>query len=43
MQLAGQIPAALVADLLGLHIDTATKWADIAGRPWGDYPTLRDR
>lgn len=41
LQLAGEIPAAIVADLLGIHIHTATKWADIAGRPWSDYPTLR--
>ena len=41
LQLAGQIPAALVADLLGVHVATATQWAQIAGRPWGDYPALR--
>jgi integrase len=42
MQLAGHVPAALLADLLGVHIATAIKWAEIAGRRWGDYPTLRD-
>lgn len=41
LQLGGELPAAVVADLLGLHIHTANKWAQIAGRPWGDYPALR--
>jgi hypothetical protein len=41
LQLAGQMPAALVADLLGVHVATATQWAQIAGRTWGDYPALR--
>jgi integrase len=41
LQLARQMPAALVADLLGVHIVTATKWAEIAGRPWGEYPEMR--
>ncbi|MDQ6774947.1 MAG: hypothetical protein M3071_01725 [Actinomycetota bacterium] len=43
LQLAGRLPAAIVADLLGMHIATATQRADIAGRPWGDYPALRTR
>jgi hypothetical protein len=43
LQLAGKMPAAVVADLLGINILTATKWAETAGRPWGDYPTLRTR
>jgi integrase len=41
LELAGRLPAAIVADLLGVHITTATQWAQIAGRPWGDYPALR--
>jgi hypothetical protein len=41
LQLAGQMPAAVLADLLGINILTATKWAETAGRPWGDYPALR--
>jgi len=41
MQLGGEMPAPVIADLLGIHVDTADKWAQIAGRPWGDYPTLR--
>ncbi|MBA3807301.1 MAG: hypothetical protein H0X28_02730 [Solirubrobacterales bacterium] len=43
LQLAGQLPAAILADLLGVHISTATQWAEIAGRPWGDYPALRSQ
>jgi hypothetical protein len=41
LELASQIPAALIADLLGVHIVTATQWAQLAGRFWGDYPALR--
>jgi len=41
MQLGGEMPAPVIDDLLGIHVDTANKWAQIAGRPWGDYPTLR--
>lgn len=43
LQLAGRLPAAIVADLLGVHVATATQWAQIAGRPWADYPVLRSR
>jgi hypothetical protein len=42
LHLAGEIPAAILADIVGLHVTTAGAWADIAGRPWGDYPSLRD-
>jgi hypothetical protein len=42
LALAGEIPAALLADLIGIHIATATQWAQIAGRPWSHYPTLRN-
>ena len=38
LHLAGRIPASIIADTLGVHIATATQWARIAGRPWGDYP-----
>ena len=41
LQLCGQLPAALVADLLGISLHTATRWADTAGRPWSIYPNLR--
>jgi hypothetical protein len=41
VDMAGQVPAPVLADLLGIGILSATRWAEIAGRPWGDYPTLR--
>lgn len=41
LELPGRLPAAIVADLVGVHLTTATQWAQIAGRPWGDYPELR--
>jgi len=43
VDIAGHIPAPVLADLLGLGILTATRWAEIAGRPWGDYPALRQQ
>lgn len=42
LHLAGEIPAAILADIVGVHVTTAGAWADIAGRPWGEYPALRD-
>ena len=41
LHFAGEIPAAILADLVGVHVDTAVAWGEIAGRPWGEYPTLR--
>jgi hypothetical protein len=41
LHLAGEIPAAILSDLVGVHVNTAVAWAEIAGRPWGDYPTIR--
>jgi hypothetical protein len=41
LELAGRLPAAILADLVGVHVTTATQWAQIAGRPWSDYPELR--
>jgi MinD-like ATPase involved in chromosome partitioning or flagellar assembly len=43
VEIAGHVPAPVLADLLGINIPTATRWAEIAGRPWSDYPTLRRR
>lgn len=43
VEIAGHVPAPVLADLLGINILTATRWAEIAGRPWSDYPTLRSR
>jgi hypothetical protein len=37
LQLTAEVPAAVVADLLGLNPSTATKWAQIAGGNWTRY------
>ena len=39
--LAGELPAPILADVLGLHINTAVRWADIAKRDWGSYLAAR--
>jgi hypothetical protein len=36
------VPPAILADLLGLHISTAVRWADIARRDWTAYLAARD-
>jgi hypothetical protein len=41
MQLAGELPPTVVADLLGLRPKTAVAWSHLNGRPWGDYLALR--
>jgi len=41
VQLCGQLPAAVVSDLLGVSVQTAERWASIAGRPWADYIAAR--
>lgn len=40
--LVEDIPPAILADTLGLHINTAVRWADIARRDWSDYLAARD-
>jgi hypothetical protein len=42
LQLAGEFPPTVVADLLGLRPKTAVAWSQLAGRPWSAYPGLRD-
>ncbi|MFE5657747.1 hypothetical protein ACFQ9H_16380 [Streptomyces sp. NPDC056517] len=37
------IPPPIVADLLGLHINTVERWAHIARRDWTDYLAARDQ
>jgi hypothetical protein len=37
MALAADLPAAIIADLLGMHINTAIRWVKYAGRDWADY------
>ena len=43
LQLAGELPPTVVADLLGLRPKTAIAWGQLAGRPWAAYPGLRDQ
>ena len=40
--LAATMPAVVVADLLGISIHTATRWAELTGRTWSDYIANRD-
>jgi hypothetical protein len=37
LDLAAQLPAAVLADLLGLHQTTAAKWMHQAGGDWSRY------
>jgi hypothetical protein len=37
LQLASTVPAAVLADLLGIHTTTATDWAHAAGGDWSNY------
>lgn len=37
LSLAAQLPAAVLADLLGLHQTTAAKWMHQAGGDWSSY------
>jgi L-alanine-DL-glutamate epimerase-like enolase superfamily enzyme len=39
--LAADLPAAILADLLGMHVNTAVRWVNYARRDWTDY--LADR
>ena len=39
--LAADLPAAVLADLLGMHINTAIRWVRYAGRDWPDYLAAR--
>ena len=43
LQLAGELPPTVVADLLGLRPKTAIAWGQLSGRPWAAYPALRDQ
>ncbi|WP_129307127.1 hypothetical protein [Streptomyces sp. L2] len=40
-ELAGDLPAPVLAELLGLSVGTATRWTTLAGRDWSDYLTAR--
>jgi hypothetical protein len=39
--LAAGLPAAILADLLGMHIHTAVRWVTYARRDWTDYLAAR--
>jgi hypothetical protein len=41
MALAADLPAAIIADLLGMHVNTAIRWVRYAGRDWADYLAAR--
>ncbi|WP_405958145.1 XRE family transcriptional regulator [Streptomyces phaeochromogenes] len=41
MALAADLPAAILADLLGLHVNTAVRWVTYARRDWADYLATR--
>jgi hypothetical protein len=41
LQLAAEVPPAVLADLLGLHIGTAISWANEAGGDWTNYAAIR--
>jgi hypothetical protein len=43
IDLAGQLPSPVVADLIGVNIATAVQWSRLAGRPWGQYLALPPR
>jgi hypothetical protein len=39
--LAADLPAAVLADLLGMHINTAVRWVKYVGPDWADYIAAR--
>jgi len=39
--LAANLPAAVMADLLGMHVNTAVRWVIYARRDWADYLAAR--
>ncbi|MFI7123786.1 hypothetical protein [Amycolatopsis sp. NPDC049868] len=41
LQLAGELPVPVVADLLGLHLVTAERWAQAAAAGWAAYAASR--
>jgi hypothetical protein len=43
LQLAGQLPAAVIADKLGIHPSTADRWVKLAGGDWARYAAERSR
>jgi hypothetical protein len=41
INLAADLPAAILADLLGLHINTAVRWVKRARQDWASYLAAR--
>jgi len=41
IQLASEVPAAVIADMLGLHVGTADRWVELAGAKWTGYAADR--
>jgi hypothetical protein len=39
--LAGDLPAAILAGLLGMHVTTAVRWVTYARRDWTSYLAAR--
>ena len=39
--LASDLPAAILADLLGMHVNTAVRWVIHARKDWTDYLASR--
>jgi hypothetical protein len=37
LQLAAELPAVVIADLLGIHVGTATRWVHQASGNWTSY------
>lgn len=40
-QLAAEMPSAVLADVLGLHPQTANRWAALSAHDWGQYTAQR--
>jgi len=43
IELATDLPAPVVAETLGIHIETAVRWSKYAKRDWADYLAARAR
>lgn len=42
-QLSIELPARVMADTLGVPVSTATRWSQLSGGTWSDYPHLRNK
>ena len=41
LHLASTTPPAVFASLVGIHINTATRWAELTGSAWNNYAAAR--